>query len=82
MIHLIANTGIQFVTTEMDFNPSEPVMVNDVPLPPLYFAEYPSGEPNINWLTSFKTPIFLCQNCVPKSASNRRWMPMVKKVTV
>lgn len=48
MIHLIANTGIQFVTTEMDFNPSEPVMVNDVPLPPLYFAEYPSGEPNIN----------------------------------
>ena len=69
MIHLIANTGIQFVTTEMDFNPSEPVMVNDVPLPPLYFAEYPSGEPNINY-------------CVPKSASNRRWMPMVKKVTV
>ena len=48
MIHLIANTGIQFITTEMDFNPSEPIMVNDVPMPPLYFAEYPSGEPNIN----------------------------------
>lgn len=45
---LIANTGLQFVTTEIDFNPSEPVMVNGIPMPTLYFAEYPSGEPNIN----------------------------------
>lgn len=45
---LIANSGLQFITTEAHFNPSEPVMVNGVPLPPLFFAEYPSGEPNIN----------------------------------
>lgn len=46
---LIANTGLQFITTEVTFNPSEPVMVNGIPLPPLRFAEYPSGEVNINY---------------------------------
>lgn len=45
---LIANSGLQFITTEVFFDPSEPVMVNGIPLPPLYFAEYPSGELNIN----------------------------------
>lgn len=44
---LIANSGLQFITTEVDFNPQEPVMVNDTPLT-LCFAEYPSGEPNVN----------------------------------
>lgn len=45
---LIANSGLQFITTEVFFDPSEPVTVNGIPLPPLYFAEYPSGELNIN----------------------------------
>lgn len=44
---LIANSGLQFITTEVDFNPSESVVVNDTPVT-LYFAEYPSGQPNIN----------------------------------
>ena len=48
MITLIANTGIQFATTELDFNPSEPVLVNGVPVPALYFVEYPGSEPNVN----------------------------------
>lgn len=45
---LIANSGLQFITTEIDFNPSEPVMINGAPMPSLFFAEYPSGEPDIN----------------------------------
>lgn len=47
-LSLIADSGIQFFTTEADFNPSEPILVNGNPMPPLMFAEYPSGEPNIN----------------------------------
>lgn len=44
---LIANSGIQFLKTEADFNPAESVVVNGAPVT-LYFAEYPSGEPNVN----------------------------------
>ena len=36
---LIANSGLQFITTEIDFNPSEPVMINGAPMPSLFFAE-------------------------------------------
>lgn len=45
---LIANTGLQFLTSEVSLNPSEPVQVGDTPIPTLYFAEYPSGEVNVN----------------------------------
>ena len=44
---LIANSGLQFLKTEIDFNPTESVVVNDAPIT-LFFAEYPSGEPNVN----------------------------------
>lgn len=47
-ITLIADTGIQFISNEVEFNPSEPVQIGDTPMPTLYFAEYPSGEPNVN----------------------------------
>lgn len=38
-ISLIANSGIQFCTTEAVFQPDEPVEVNDRPLPQMLFAE-------------------------------------------
>ena len=38
-ISFIANTGIQFFTTEARFNPSEAAIVNDVPVRPLIFTE-------------------------------------------
>ena len=44
---LIANSGIQFLKTEIEFNPTESVVVNDAPVT-LFFAEYPSGELNVN----------------------------------
>ena len=40
-ISFIANTGIQFYTTEACFNPSEAALVNDVPVRPLIFTEVP-----------------------------------------
>ena len=40
-ISFIANTGIQFFTTEARFNPSEAAIVNDVPVRPLIFTEVP-----------------------------------------
>lgn len=45
---LIANTGLQFLTTEAEFNPSEPVQVGDVPCPSLYFTENPTGIVNVH----------------------------------
>ena len=36
---LIANSGIQFLKTEIEFNPTESVVVNDAPVT-LFFAEY------------------------------------------
>ncbi|MDE7421521.1 MAG: virulence factor SrfB [Muribaculaceae bacterium] len=47
-ITLIANTGLQFICNEIEFNPSETIQVGESPTPTLYFAEYPSGEPNVN----------------------------------
>lgn len=47
-ITLIANTGLQFIHNEVEFNPSEPIQVGDSPIPTLYFAEYPSGQSNVN----------------------------------
>lgn len=44
---LIANSGLQFVKTEAEFNPSEQVVVNGTPVS-LFFAEYPSEDPNVN----------------------------------
>ena len=40
-ISFIANTGIQFHTTEVRFNSSEAALVNGVPLRPLLFTEVP-----------------------------------------
>ena len=47
-IFLMANSGIQFYSTEAVFLPSEPAVVNDIPLPQLLFGEYPSDLPDQN----------------------------------
>lgn len=47
-IILMANSGIQFYSTEAVFLPSEPAVVNDIPLPQLLFGEYPSDDPSQN----------------------------------
>lgn len=49
VISLIANSGIQFCTTEAVFQPDEPIEVNDHPLPQMLFAEYPNpNDPGRN----------------------------------
>ena len=41
-ISLIANSGIQFYTTEATFNPSDQAVIHDTPIPSFLFTEYPS----------------------------------------